>query len=305
MITLWRMITFGFQNFWRNVWLSLVTILIVVLNLFLMSVITGLNVVGHQALTAVKTKIDLSVYFTSTTSEQRVAEVQQELKQLPEVQSIRLVSRDEHLEALRKSQPNNSLVNEAIKQLGDNPLGAGLVITAKTLDGYGAIAKAIQSDKYSTIVENTGNEFATNQTVIAKLSLIVNRVQLATLWLTGLFALIAFLMIYNTIRITIYSHREEIGIMKLVGASDAFVRGPFVVTSILYGLVASLLTTLLLIPILTVTNPFFAQFFAGYDVNVLAYFQSHALIILGFEVLAGVVISMFSSVLAIGRYLRV
>lgn len=303
MITLWRMIKFGFQGFGRNVWLSVITILIVVLNLFLMSLVSGLNVVGSQTLTAVRQKVNLSVYFTPTTTEQRVEEVRTELLKRPEVQSIRLITRAEHLEDLKKAK--GDVVQQAIDALGDNPLGAGLVINAKTLDGYGAIAQVLKADQYTAIIENTGNDFAANQTVISKLSLIVSRLQIATYWLTGLFALIAVLMVFNTIRVAIYSQREEIGIMKLVGASDTFVRGPFVVTSILYGLIAGVLVTAILVPLLGIINPKLDIFFAGYDINVLGYVREHLWAILGLEVAAGCGLSGLSSLFAIGRYLRV
>lgn len=303
MITFWRMIKFGFQGFGRNVWLSLITILIVMLNLFLMSMVSGLNVVGQQTLTAVRQKVNLSVYFTASTTDQRVQEVRTELLKRPEVLSIRLISREEHLATLKKAK--GDVVKQAIDVLGDNPLGAGLVINAKTLDGYGAISQALKANQYTTIIENTGNDFATNQTVISQLSLIVHRLQVTAYWLTALFAVIALLMVFNTIRVAIYTQREEIGIMKLVGASDAFVRGPFIVTSILYGLIASVLITLIMVPLLSVINPKLQVFFAGYDINVLGYVQQHIWRILGLEIAVGCGLSGLSSLFAIGRYLRV
>ncbi len=305
MITLWRMIKFGSQNFWRNIWLSLVTVLIVTLNLFLMSLVLGLNVVGQQTLVAVKNHVNLSVYFTPTTSEDRVQEVRQDLLARHDVQDVTLVTRAERLDALRKTQGQSKLVNAALDALGENPLGAGLVVTARSLDDYDAIAAFVKSDRYSTIVEDTGNEFASNQTLISRLSLIVGRIQGATIWLTLLFGVIAILMVFNAIRVTIYSHREEIGIMKLVGASDTFVRGPFIITSILYGLVASVVTLLLILPVLSLINPTISRFFGQYDINLLGYVHSHVWQILGLEIGLGVGLSAISSVLAIGRYLRV
>ncbi len=303
MITLWRMIKFGFQGFGRNIWLSVVTILIVVLNLFLMSLVSGLNVVGQQTLTAVRQKVNLSVYFTTTTTEDRVKQVQQDLKKLPQVQSIRYISPAEHLDALKKAK--GDVVVNAIATLGENPLGAGLVISATSLDGYTAIAQALKSPTYSTIIENTGNDFSTNQSIISKLSTIVGRVRVATYWLTGLFAFIAILMVFNTIRVAIYSQREEIAIMKLVGASDQFVRGPFFVSSLLYGIFAGVIVTAILVPLLTVLNPKLQIFFAGYDINVLGYVRANLWAILGLEVGVGCLLSGLSSTLAIGRYLRV
>lgn len=304
MITLWRTFIFGLQNFWRNIWLSLITVLIVTLNLFLMSLVLGLNVVGDQTLTAVKSQVSLSVWMTNTTTEDRAEEVRQELLSRADVTAVKLISRAERLERLRQSQ-DSALINATIEALGENPLGPGLVVSARTLENYSSIASFLSSDRFSTIIEDTGNEFETNQTVINRLSLIVGRIQGATLWLTLLFGLISVLMVFNTMRVTIYSHREEISIMKLVGATDAFVRGPFVIASLVYGLVAAVVTTLILLPILTLTNPFFTQFFAGYDVNILGYFREHLWQILGLEVAVGCGLSMLSSLFAIGRYLRV
>ncbi len=307
MLTLIRMFRFGAQNFWRNIWLSLVTVLILMLNLFLMSLVFGTNVVGQQTLSAVKQKVNLSVFFTPTTTEQRVREVGQELsQQYPEIATFKLITRAEHLQQLQQNpKVDEKLVNEAITAIGENPLGAGLVFTAKTLDGYGAISKALKDPKYASIIADTGNDVETNQTVISKLSLIVKRVQQASIWLTLIFAVIAGLMVFNTLRVAIYSQREEIGIMKLVGATDAFVRGPFIVTSLMYGLLASVLTTLILLPVLSLANPWLRSFFAGYDINVVGYVHEHLWSILGLEVGVGCGLSALSSIFAIGRYLRV
>lgn len=305
MIKLWRMIGFGIQNFWRNIWLSIITVLIVTLNLFLISVVLGLNVVGQQTLSSVQKRVNLSVYFTPTTSEDRVEEVRQELLQRNDVSKVTLVTRAERLELLQQTQGQSELVNAALEALGENPLGAGLVVTANSLESYNAIARYLQNDRFESIIEDTGNEFTTNQTVINRLSLIVGRIQGATLWLTILFGIIAILMVFNTMRVTIYSHREEIGIMKLVGADDAFVRGPFVVTSIVYGLIASALTMLILFPVLSIINPSVTRFFGEYDINLVGYMSGHFWQILGIEIAIGTGLSIVSSVFAIGRYLRV
>lgn len=306
MINLWRIIIFGTQNFWRNIWLSLVTVLIVILNLSLMTMIMGLNVVGQQTLTAVKSKVNLSVYFTASTAIQKVEDVRSQFLKRADVNTIAVITAEQHLKDLEKSPANNDhSVEKAVEQLGGNPLGPGMIITAKTLEEYAAISKALKDPSLAAIIESTGNDYQSNAQVIERLSNIVKRVQQATWWLTGMLALIMVLMIFNTIRVTIYSQREEIGIMKLVGASDAFVRGPFLVTSFLYGLLASVLVVAVLLPVLSILNPFFTQFFAGYDINIVGYTQQHIWLILGLEVLVACGLSMVSSVAAIGRYLRV
>lgn len=305
MITLWRMIAFGVQNFWRNVWLSVVTVVILTLNLFLMSMVMGLNVVGDQALTAVKEKVNLSVFFTATTSEQQVKTIREELLQKAEVKSVDVITRQQHLEDLKAAYPDSGLVNAAIEVLGDNPLGPGLVVTARSFDGYSGIVQALHDERYATVIEDTGNDFEANRDVINTISRTVSNLRQVAVWLNLFFALIAALMVFNTIRVNIYTHSDEIGIMKLVGSSDTFVRGPFIVTSVVYGILAAVITTLLFVPVLTIANPFLNSFFAGYDINILGYFYQHVWLILGLEVLVGCGLSGLSSLFAIGRYLRV
>jgi len=305
MITLWRMITFGVQHFWRNIWLSLVTVLIVMLNLFMISLVVGINVVGQQTLTAVKERVNLSVYFTTTTSEQKVEEISQEVKKKPEVTTAVVVSRAEHLDQLRQAQGQSDLINKAIDVLGENPLGPGLVVTAKTLDGYNAITDFFEQAKYASIIEDVGNNFKTNQALIDRLTVIVNRVQHATWWLTLFFASIAMLMVFNTLRVNIYAHREEIGIMKLVGASDSFVRGPFIVSSLMYGFFAAILAMLILLPVLAIINPSLTNFFGEYNIDIFQYVRDRILIMAGLELALGCALSGISSLFAVGKYLRV
>ncbi len=305
MMTLGRMLKFGVQSFWRNIWLSVVTVVILILNLFLMSLVMGLNVVGEQALTAVRAKVNLSVFFAPTTSEQQVETIRDELLQKPEVKSIDIITRQQHLDDLKAAYPKSNFVNAAIELLGDNPLGPGLVITARSFDGYTGIVNALKDERYETVMEDTGNDFESNRDVINSISHTVGNLRQAAIWLNLFFALIAALMVFNTIRVNIYTHSDEIGIMKLVGASDTFVRGPFIVTSIMYGLLAALVTTVLFVPVLTIVNPFLNSFFAGYDLNILGYFYDHVWFILGLEVLVGCGLSALSSLFAIGRYLRV
>ena len=306
MITVWRIMVFGVQNFWRNIWLSLVTVLIVVLNLSLMTMIMGLNVVGPQTLTAVKSKVNLSVYFTASTAIQKVEDIRSQYLKRTDVSTVVVVTAEQHLKDLENSSANTDhSIEKAVEQLGGNPLGPGMVITAKTLEQYDAISASLKDPALSKIIESTGNDYQSNAQVINRLSNIVHRVQQATWWLTGMLAIIMVLMIFNTIRVTIYSQREEMGIMKLVGASDAFVRGPFLVTSFMYGLLASIAVVAILLPVLSVMNPFFTQFFAGYNINIVGYTQQHVFVIFGLEVVVACGLSMASSVAAIGRYLRV
>lgn len=305
MVTLWRMITFGVQNFWRNIWLSLITVLILTLNLFLITLVFGLNVVGEQTLAAAKRNVSLSVYFTAETTEQQADEIRRTLIDRPDITSIRVVTREERLERLQSGSGQADVIEDALDALGENPLGPGLEIKAADLAAYDRIHQYLQEPTIADAIDDPGNEFEENQKAIARLDRIVGQIQRATFWLTLVFGLIAVLMVFNTIRVAIYSHREEIGIMKLVGASDPFVRAPFVVTSLVYGVLAAVITLLLVAPLVSILNPSLRQFFGIYDVNLSSYLQGHTWQLIGLELGLGCGLSALSSMFAIGRYLRV
>jgi cell division transport system permease protein len=115
-------------------------------------------------------------------------------------------------------------------------------------------------------------------------------------------ALIAGLVVFNTVRLAIYSNREEIGVMRVVGASNALVRGPFVVEGMLCGAIAAVTSMILAAPALYFVSPYLGIFVPG--LNVFQYFSANLVRLLIYELLFGVVIGGASSFVAVRRYLR-
>ncbi len=300
-----RTTRFALQNFSRNAWLSIVTIVILCLALLLVSLLAGIQVVANQSIQAVESKIDVSIFFTPNTSAEQVADIAGQLEQRADVRQVTTITADQALAEFKNNFKDNPVLAEAIDTLGENPLGPVMVVRARSLDDYSSILAFFDAETIQPLVQEKNRDFESTQTVVDQLSAITSQLKRAGLILASIFALIAVLVVYNTMRITIYSHREEIGIMKLVGAGNTFVRAPFIIESALYAVIAAVVTFAIFYPSVVLAAPFVDRFFEGYDFRLLAYLKSHIFDLILLQFGTAVALSMISSSLAVGRYLRV
>jgi cell division transport system permease protein len=295
-----RIFHFGFKNFWRNGWLSTATIAIMTLASigFLGLIIFG--VVTRAAASAIQDKIDISVYFNTNTSEDEILNIQQSLEGLSQVASVNYISQDQALATFQQNHASDPTVSQAINQLDTNPLEASLNVTAKDPSEYGAINDYLTSPDLSQYIDTIS--YAQNQDVINRLAAIVRDVSIGGWIMTIFLALVAGLVMFNTIRLAIYSNREEIGVMRVVGASNSLVRGPFVVEGMLWGLIAALVSLIVFAPVLYFVSPYLNEFIPGLD--IFRYFYTHIIQLFVYELLFGVVIGGLSSFWAVRRYLK-
>jgi cell division transport system permease protein len=295
-----RIFHFGLKNFWRNGWLSTATVAIMTLAAigFLGLIIFG--VVTRSAASAIQDKIDISVYFNTNTSEDEILNIQQSLQGLSQVASVDYISRDQALATFQQNHANDPTVSQAINELDTNPLEASLNIKAKDPSQYGAINDYLSSPSLASYIDTIS--YTQNQDVINRLAAIVRDVNIGGWILTIFLALVAGLVMFNTIRLAIYSNREEIGVMRVVGASNSLVRGPFVVEGMLWGLIAAIISLVVFAPALYFVSPYLNEFIPG--LNIFQYFYTHIIQLFLYELLFGVVIGALSSFWAVRRYLR-
>ena len=161
----------------------------------------------------------------------------------------------------------------------------------------------LDNPDYDELIQD--KNFDDNEMVINRLSDLSRRIQRIGMIISVIFIVIAVLIIFNTIRINIYTHREEIGIMKLVGATNWFVRAPFLVESLMYAVLAVVVSMAILYPLLGVIAPQVNNFFEGYNLDLVNYFNSRFWQIVGLQLALAVLLSVLSSSIAIGKYLRV
>lgn len=299
--TIVRITKYGWQNFTRNASLSTATIAIMVLAL---SVFVGLilfNVMTGTILSSIENKINISVYFKESVSEDDILSIQSQLKSLPEVSDVEYVSKDEALRVFQEKHQNDPTISNAINQLGVNPLLASLNIRAYRPDQYAIIAQYLSNN--STIqpfVEKVS--YAENADVINRLNRVLGIVRRGGIALTGVMALIAMLIMFNTIGLAIYSNRESIAIMRLVGGSNFFVRGPFLIEGIMYGIVSAIISIVILAPVVYFLSPYGIVLVP--EMNMWQYFIGHAVILFAYALVFGIALGLISSFIAAGKYLK-
>jgi cell division transport system permease protein len=297
---IWRIIYYGIKNFWRNAWPSIATIgtMVIALSVFLSLIL--FNVITKKAIELIQEKIDISVYFKPTTSEDDILNIKQSLETLPEVKKIEYISRDKALEIFKESHKEDETILQALNELDRNPLVASLNIQAKDPSQYALIAEYLSSPNLSKFIDSLS--YSKNEVVINRLVSIIHTVNQGGFIITLILAIVAGLVIFNTIRLAIYSNRDEISIMRLVGASNTFVRGPYVVGGILAGLISALISIIIALPLVYFVSPYLKIFIP--NLNFFSYFVSNIFLLTFYQIIFGVLIGAFSSFVAVRRYLK-
>lgn len=296
-----RIIKLGLTNFWRNRWLSIAATLIMTLTLLIISIFVVLTLAVNKTTDSIREKMDISVYFNDTATVDQIVELQRKIAARAEVKEVKYISKEEALE-LFKIQQQGKKVIEYINP-DENPLPRSLEIKANEAKDLEAINGYVSKDDFKPIIHNIS--YQQNKKIIDRLIAITSFIK-ETGWLLSLtFVIISILVVLNTIRLTIFTRKDEIEIMRLVGASDIFIRVPFVVEGLLYGLLATIISTLLLSAGLAIMNPRITQYLGQSVTQRLDdFFWSHLLIIIGLQLLVGIVIGIICSLLTIRKHLR-
>jgi len=297
----------GFVNFWRNGIVSLASVLVFSVTLLVIGGLLISNAVLGDTLTDLKDKVDITVYFTLDADPVSVNRLVSQVGALPEVKSVKYMSAEEVLQEFKKTHKNDSLILQSIEELdGANPLSAELTIRANEPEQYAAIVNYLQNE--GVISQGAGTKsvvdkinYDNNKAAIDGFSELSNSVEQLGLYIAIASVLIAILVAYNTIRIAIYSAREEIAVMRLVGADDSYIQGPFIIEGMIYGIIGTLisLVTLFLLSQWTSTYVFFGRIDFG------RYFFTHLPLLITTTLSFGVLMGAVSSFLAVRRYLKV
>ena len=311
-----RIIKTGFVNFWRSGFLSLAAIIVLTLCLLSFGAIMFADVFGRAMLGEVKDKVDITAYFDQSAQESDILALQATVNKLPEVASSTYISSDQALANFQAKWQDNSLILGSLSEIGDNPFPAALVIKAKEPSEYAGISDFLTSSAATSasgtpLVDSVN--YGENQAVIDRLGRLIPDIEYAGLALAIVLVIVAVIITFNTIRLVIYTSRDEIAVMRLVGASNAYTRGPFVVSGVMCGIVAGLLTIIILAAIVFWSGTLIAHV-AGVttaeDLSSVtsvfsAYFTANFGEIFTIVMASGIVLGAVSSYLAVRRYLKV
>lgn len=299
-----RIIKAGFINFWRNGWVSLATVLIMVVTLFTIGSLIFSRAILGSMVAQIQDKVDISVYFKTDSQEQDILSFKDKISKLGEVKSVEYVSAEQVLKNFKERHKENAMITQSLEELGANPLGATLNIKAKESSQYEAVAKFLDAESQAptgSIIDKIN--YFQNKKIIDRLTKIIDSAKNLGSILSIILVIISIIVTFNTIRLAIYISREEIGVMRLVGASGRFVSGPFIVEGIMYGVISSIITMVLFYPLTIWLGPMTENFFSG--VNLFKYYISNFGQIFLILLFVGVTLGAISSFIAVRRYLKV
>lgn len=301
-----RILKSGFVNFWRNGFVSLASVLIMVVTLFTLGSVVFLGAMLNTSLAQLQEKVDVNVYFLTDAPEEDILALKGALEALPEVSGVEYITREQALAGFEERHQGDQTILNALAELPDNPLGAVFNIRAQETSQYETVAAFLESEAalgagQRTIIQKVN--YFDNKPVIEKLSEIINSAEKLGFALSLVLIILSLIITFNTIRLAIYTAREEISVMRLVGAGTSYVRGPFVVEGVMYGVVAGILVLIIFYPLALWIGPFTERFFGA--INIFDYYVSNFgqmfLVILG----SGIVLGALSSYLAVRRYLEI
>lgn len=300
-LSIWRTIKQSLVSFCRNGWLSIAAVSVLTLSLYAIGVLSVMTMTTNNLLKEVESKIDISVYFKSNIPEATILQVKQNLKSYQEIKSVDYISKDQALENFKKNNADEPVIMQSLEEIGDNPLLASLVIKANNPNQYKTVADYISKASFKDDVSRIN--YDKNKDIINKLTNIVHQMKRIGLFVAIIFSIISVLIIFNTIRITIYTHRQEIEVMRLVGASNMFIRMPFIFEGIIYGMLASLVATgFLFITIKSVNHLTNISFLSQ---NLLNIFLGNFWLLFGIQAAIGIFLGITSSWIAMRKYLKV
>lgn len=296
-----RIFKYGWQNFSRGRWLSVATLTVIVLALIVFQGLIVFTVVTKTSIAILKDKIDISVYFKPEAAEADMAKMIKAVEELPETASVEFISREKALAEFKEAHKDDPAITQALGELAENPLSAVLNVKAQDPNQYGAIAAKIEAPEWEKITGKV--TYRENQAIIDRLGKAIDIGNRLGLIITMLLTVTAIIVTFNTVSLAIYSNRDEIGIMRLVGAPASFISGPYMVEGIIYGVIGAAISLAIFWPAVYWGAPYLKYFITGLDLR--AYFFDHIFSLAGYQLIFGIALGVISSNFAIQKYLKI
>ncbi len=305
LITFGRIIKTGFQNFTRNLTLAIaaIAVMVITLTIILFSVVASATF--NNTITQITDRIDISVYLRDDVTDNQRNDLIETLGRLETVRSIEYVSKEQALEDYKDANQDNPDLLLAISQT-DNPLPASLRIKPSDPNRIDEIRAVLEEPDIQALQSDETSYSGDRKEAIDNITQATSFFQRAGVVGVVVFMVVSMLIIFNTIRMAIFNRRDELQIMRLLGASTSFIRGPFVVETIIYGITAAALSIAIIQTLFSVTaNAFEASSFGLLDISYASnYFNENFVKILTAQLAIGILIGAASSLIATRRYLK-
>jgi cell division transport system permease protein len=306
-----RVFKTAFVNFWRNGSINIATTGIMTVTLLSISILVILTFLGNSLVENFKTRIDISVYFNSESSEEDILKIIDEVRGLPAVRDVVYTSKEDAWNRFKAKYSDNAVISQGVSELDENPLFATASVKAKNIDQYVGINEFLSETRFQNTIKKVS--FNESKTQITNLSLITKSIQKDGAIIVLVFVIISLFVVFNAIRLTMYNYKQEVKIMNLVGAGKWYIQMPFIIEGALYGVIGSILSVAILAGMIFLTKDVkniesflyggsLAGFFKG---SLTEYFKSNFMLIFGIQLVTGMAIGVLSSLIAIRKYMKI
>ncbi|MCF7906404.1 ABC transporter permease [Patescibacteria group bacterium] len=303
MITFIRLIKYAIQGFIRNFWLSFICITTISLAFISIDLFYSLGIISDNFVSSMKDKVDISIYLKPEESRTKVESIKDNLLSLNEVLEVRLLTKEEALTKFKERHSENAVLLESIDDLSENPLGDTLIVKAENPDDYQKILEYIDSFGYVNSILET--DYTNNQLIMDKINSFNDSLKNLLIFISIFFALISSITVLNTIRMTIYSRRKEIQIMRFLGASNSFIKVPFLIEGSFYMILGWITSYIAFYGINILIKSYAQNIFAVYDFDIAKIILSNSQTFLISELVIGIILSILASLFTIRRYAKV
>lgn len=304
-ITFERIIKNGIVGFGRNIWLAIAAIAMMTITLTILLFAVVANATFSHTIDEITSRIDVSVYLKDSVTQEQTDDLLAQIKQVENVESVSYTSKAEALRIYREQNSNNPELLTAISETS-NPLPASITISPGDANRLDPIKVFLDKPEIAALQSDPTSYSGDRKAAIDKITSATRFFQQAGVIGIIVFTFISMLIIFNTIRMAIFNRRDELVIMRLLGASTRYIRGPFVVETILYGIIAGIISTSICAALFVVaTSTLEASSLGLLDINYSGtYFSDHLLVISAVQVSLGILIGAASSSIATRRYLK-
>jgi cell division transport system permease protein len=306
LITLSRIFNTGLINFVRNISLAIaaMAVMVVTLTIVLFSLIT--NATFKNTIAQITNKINVSVYLNDTTTDKQAKALTSDVSKLPAVNKVEYLNKQQAFQAYIEQNKSNTNLVTAATQAG-NPIPATIHVFPKDLNEIQGIKDFLTKPQYQKLQTTDSPSYnGDRKKAIDNITHATNVLRKIGVVTVIVFAVICALIIFNTIQMAIFNRRDEITIMRLLGASTNYIRGPFIVESAIYGLLSGVLSVLIInSAFIASSSALQASSLGLLDINYAnQYFDDHFVALLTLQIAIGIIIGTVSSVIATRRYLK-
>ncbi|MCX6724119.1 MAG: permease-like cell division protein FtsX [Candidatus Staskawiczbacteria bacterium] len=297
-----RVFTFAMNDFGRNKGISIAAIFVLTITIMLMTSLFFFQGMAGYLTSQIQDKIDVTAYFKDGTQEKDILSVKDQIiKMSPSIKNVEYVSKDQALAIFNEKHKDNPILAKALQEVGENPFLPSLNITTNgDLAQYASVANILQTSDFSKLVDKV--DFSQKKDTIEKVYSITSSIDTFGILLGIILIIVAILVVFNTIKLAIENSKEEIGTMRTVGASDWFIRGPFVIQGIIYGVVSFLIC----ISISAISAYFLSSrvsaVLPGFD--IFNYFLTNWLIFVLIQLCFGIGVGAISAFLVVKKHLE-